>query len=201
MAHDYDADVRKSETNQEYPFAGYGKVLRGIYAETVSAPGKDVLDLGFGTAVLSSFLYSYGYRISGIDFSREMTGAAQEKMPDALLLCSDFTLGLPKELDGKTFGAVLATYSIHHIAPNNRPDYLLSLADRLQEGGKILIGDVMFGTEAEQEACRSKFRDIWDDDELYIIVDKLTPQIEARGLSCRYDRKSFCSGILVIQKK
>lgn len=200
-ARDYDADVQRSESNNEYPFAGYGDVLRGICAEAVSAPGKDVLDLGFGTAVLSSFLYCNGYKISGIDFSQGMIDAARKKMPEALLLCGDFTRGLPEELNGRTFDTVIATYSIHHLAPENRPDFLLACADRLKNGGKILIGDVMFRTEAEQEACRSKFRDIWDDDELYILVDRLAPQIEARGLSCRFDRKSFCSGILVIQRQ
>ena len=126
-ARDYDADVQRSETNSEYPFAGYGDVLRGICGEAVSSPGKDILDLGFGTAVLSSFLYSNGYKISGIDFSQGMIDAARKKMPEALLLCGDFTRGLPEELSGRTFDTVIATYSIHHLAPETgRIFFLLS---------------------------------------------------------------------------
>ena len=200
-AQEYDIDVLKSEEKDEYPFAGYGNVLHGIYLEAAAVPEKNILDIGFGTAVLSSRLYSDGYRVFGIDFSQGMIDAARKKMPEALLVRCDFTKGLPEELDGIAFGSIIATYSLHHMAPERRPDFIRSLSDRLIAGGKILIGDVMFPAKAEYEACKERFLNIWDKDEIYITADELSSELNVRGLSCRFRKMSLCAGILVIEKR
>ena len=52
----YDKSVNLSEEADEYPFAGYKKVLAGIYGIIKSGNGKKILDVGFGTGVLSKKL-------------------------------------------------------------------------------------------------------------------------------------------------
>ena len=54
------------------------------------ACGKQILDIGFGTAVLTAKLYQDGYTITGIDFSKRMIEIAQQKMPGARLIQYDF---------------------------------------------------------------------------------------------------------------
>lgn len=48
-----------------------------------SGAGVRVLDLGFGTGVLTEEPYADGCKICGVDFSRRMVGIAQDKMPRA----------------------------------------------------------------------------------------------------------------------
>ena len=80
----YDESVHLSEEDGEYPFAGYKKVLGEIYRRVMERGGGDVLDVGFGTGVLTSRLYDSGCRIVGVDFSEKMIALAKAKMPEAL---------------------------------------------------------------------------------------------------------------------
>ncbi|MBN3028456.1 class I SAM-dependent DNA methyltransferase [Ruthenibacterium lactatiformans] len=91
----YDASVRHSHDAGEYPFAGYDAVLSLIEARVNSRPGADVLDLGFGTGMLTARLYAAGHPVAGVDFSQNMLDAARAKMPCAELYLYDFTRGLP----------------------------------------------------------------------------------------------------------
>ena len=91
----YDESVRMSEEADQYPFAGYKKLLNTIYSRIRTGEGRRVLDIGFGTATLSSRLYTDGYAITGLDFSREMISCAKVKMPEAVLIQADFSKGLP----------------------------------------------------------------------------------------------------------
>lgn len=68
-ANDYEKSVSTTEKANEYPFAGYKKVLGTIYDIIKSENGKKILDIGFGTGVLSKKLYDEGCLIYGIDFS------------------------------------------------------------------------------------------------------------------------------------
>ena len=54
----YDASVGLSEEAGTYPFAGYKAVLNEIYNRVLSGPHRDVLDIGLGTAVLTTRLYA-----------------------------------------------------------------------------------------------------------------------------------------------
>ena len=52
----YDKSVQLCEEADEYPFAGYRKVLNAIYSAIRMGKGKRILDIGFGTGVLSGRL-------------------------------------------------------------------------------------------------------------------------------------------------
>ena len=57
-------------------------ILRDVYKRQVnSRPGADVLDLGFGTGMLTARLYAAGHPVAGVDFSQNMLDAARAKMP------------------------------------------------------------------------------------------------------------------------
>ena len=86
-AESYDKSVRVSDESDTYPFAGYTAILQEICHRVQSCAGKTVLDIGFGTATLTSKLYDQGYQIYGQDFSGEMIKQAQKKMPQARLNC------------------------------------------------------------------------------------------------------------------
>ena len=102
----YDGSVKRSDEAGEYPFAGYGKILGTIRDRILAAPGRDVLDLGFGTAALTAQLYEAGCRIYGQDFSEGMRALAQEKMPEAKLYPGDFSEALAEELTERQYDAI-----------------------------------------------------------------------------------------------
>ncbi len=188
----YDKSVGLSDENNTYPFAGYRLVLNRIYNEVLSHPGKTVLDLGFGTAVLSSKLYEKGCTIFGQDFSFRMIELAQEKMPDAKLYQGDFSQGLAEELTHRKYDAIIATYSLHHLTDEQKIPFLKNLLSLLWDGGAIYIGDVAFKTRAMLEECRMQTGEQWDDDEIYFVYDELKEALA----NMEFEQVSYCAGVL-----
>ena len=97
-ADDYDKSVGVSDEDRTYPFAGYKDILNKICSNVLAQSGKVVLDIGFGTGILTSKLYENGCHIYGQDFSNKMIELAYEKMPNAKLFQGDFSVGLADEL-------------------------------------------------------------------------------------------------------
>lgn len=93
----YDKSVNISEESNAYPFAGYKDVLNYIYNQVRKQNGVNILDIGFGTGILTTQLYNVGYNITGIDFSTKMIDIAKQKMPHATLIKWDFSKGLPMQ--------------------------------------------------------------------------------------------------------
>ena len=77
----YDKSVGLSDENDRYPFAGYRAMMNALYQRVLAQSGHNVLDIGFGTGILTSRLYEQGCRIYGQDFSARMIELAQAKMP------------------------------------------------------------------------------------------------------------------------
>lgn len=191
-APDYDASVRQTEDAGSYPFAGYRAVLGAIYDRVTARPGARVLDLGFGTGTLTGALYRAGCEVFGQDFSPRMTALAQEKMPDARLYTGDFASGLVPELAALRYDFVVATYSLHHLELEGKIRLLRQLCALLRPGGAVLVGDVAFETDAEQDACRVQAGDEWDDEEHYFVAQTL----RAAFPELRFTALSPCAGVL-----
>ena len=192
----YDASVQLSEESSVYPFAGYKAVLNFIYNQIRPCKVAKILDIGFGTGVLTGRLYDDGYQIFGIDFSQRMLEIAQAKMPNARLYRQDFSQGLPPELDGQRFDFILCTYAIHHLDERQKRDFLHQLLARLTPGGQLLVGDVAFETQAQLEACRRESGGRWDSDEIYPVWETLRPHFP----TLTFWRASSCAGVLSIPK-
>ena len=213
-AWDYDESVRRSENNDEYPFAGYGKVLGFIYnkmrgsdkahyeidrhRERESGNGKSVLDIGFGTGLLTSRLYENGYAVTGMDFSEAMINIAAEKMPEARLMQWDFSKGMPKKLEDSRFDFIVSTYALHHLRDSEKIDFLNSLKSYLKPEGIILIGDVSFETREKLEACKEKNAPDWDEDEYYFVYNEIKGSLEFKSKA--YIPFSHCGGVLVLSQ-
>ena len=192
----YDKDVRIGEESDTYPFAGYQRVLNTVYGIVRGRVGN-VLDIGFGTGILTRRLYDDGYVITGIDFSKRMMEIAKEKMPQANLIQWDFTKGLPKILDA-SFDWIISTYAIHHLTDDQKKPLFLELMGYLKPGGAIVFGDVAFQSLRELEDARTKDHELWDEAEEYLVAD------EIKGIfpdwQVDFLKMSYCSGVLVIKK-
>ena len=195
-AEEYDTSVKLSSEDSTYPFVGYNEIVNKIYDIVISKSNATVLDIGFGTGILTQKLYQYGCAVYGQDFSLKMIELASNKMPNANLYQGDFTKGIVKQLKQRSYDFIVATYSIHHLKEDEKVKFLHELLTLLDKDGMILIGDVMFETQEQLEKCREELLDKWDDDEFYCVVSDLTKEFP----NLQFERISFCSGIISLSK-
>jgi len=199
-ANEYDKTVNLSEENNEYPFAGYKNVLNAIYQQIREKAGATVLDIGFGTGVLTTQLYKSGCQITGVDFSDNMIDIAKEKMPLATLIKWDFSNGLPDEIKNKKFDFIISTYALHHISDKEKVEFIKSLSSLLNPKGKILVGDVSFETKNDYQLCKSKYEQDWDNDEFYFVSEEMQEMMNDLYF-CDYAKISQCAGVLSVRNK
>lgn len=195
-ANGYDESVGLSDTSNTYPFAGYKQILNAIYQGILQTPGAEVLDIGFGTGVLTTRLYQQECRIWGQDFSHRMIELAQQKMPGAHLYCGDFSQGLVQELTARRYDAIVATYSLHHLTDPQKWDFLRDLLPLLRPGGRIYIGDVAFRTRRELNQCRAACGEQWDEDEIYFVFEEL----QAHFAQASFTPFSSCGALIEIAR-
>ncbi len=196
-ADNYDETVQVSEENDLYPFAGYKEILNTIFNEVMQKDNSDVLDIGFGTAVLTNKLYENGHNIDGIDFSSRMIHIAQSKMPSAHLVEWDISNGLPPELTEKKYDSIITTYTLHHLNDEKKVAFIINLQAHLKENGKIYIGDIAFETRDKLEKCRQENSQSWDNDEFYFVDNEITALLQSK---CEFHKISHCGGVFIISK-
>lgn len=199
-ANGYDKSVNLSEESDEYPFAGYKEVLNYIYKQVTGMNRANVLDIGFGTGILTTQLYNSGCNITGIDFSSNMIDIAKQKMPKATLINWNFADGLPDEIKNHYFDYIISTYAIHHLTDKGKINFIKLLTLLLNKTGKIFLGDVSFETRNELEKCKVKYNDYWDNDEFYFIAEEIKKKLN-NECSCEYIKISHCAGVLTIANK
>ncbi len=192
----YDKTVGISDKENTYPFAGYKKVLGFIFQTIMETPNAAVLDIGFGTGTLTTKLYGCGCSIYGQDFSQKMIELASAKMPDAHLYQGDFSKGLAEPLRKQRYDYIIATYSLHHLTDGQKSAFLSVLRDCLKENGKIIIGDVAFETRKDLEQCKRNAGGVWDDDEIYFVIEELRKDFPCLS----FTKISDCAGVLVLNR-
>lgn len=196
----YDKSVKLSDESNEYPFDGYKEVLNYIYKQVREKNNANVLDVGFGTGILTTQLYNNGYSITGIDFSSNMIDIAKQKMPQAKLISWDFSKGLPHDIKNNHFDYIISTYAIHHLTDAEKINLIESLSNMLTSTGKILLGDVSFITKDKLERCKEKYNNDWDNDEFYFVAEEIQKFLDDK-YSCSYIKISECAGVLCITNK
>lgn len=192
----YDRSVGVTEEANEYPFAGYKALMNAIYNRVLTGGAKTVLDIGFGTGVLSAKLAEHGCEIWGQDFSERMLELARAKLPEARLYQGDFSKGLVPALKRNRYDAIVATYSLHHLTDEQKADFIGELLPLLSDEGRLYIGDVAFETRAQMERCQAQAGDEWDDEELYFVAEEWAKRFPGM----RFERFSFCAGLLTLER-
>ena len=196
-AKQYDDDTHASDDDNTYPFAGYRQTLHAVAEKVLSADTvhPSVLDIGFGTGILTQYLYEQGCRITGVDFSQSMLDAAKRKMPDARLIRHDFTDGLPESICNKRYDRIISTYALHHLTDPEKAGFLNQLVSMLEPDGRLIIGDIAFSDASALAACRAACGARWDNEECYFLCDAMQRLFNGR---MRFERTSFCAGVFTI---
>jgi putative AdoMet-dependent methyltransferase len=195
----YDKTVDVSEEKGVYPFAGYRAILNAIFNEVMESEGSRVLDIGFGTGVLTAMLYEKGHHIDGIDFSPRMIALAKPKMPNANLIDWDIATGLPEEIKMKKYDYIVSTYALHHLTDEEKVTFITGLLPLLSDDGKVLIGDIAFQTRQQLEDCKNDSKEFWDNDEFYFVFNEIRSVLKDL---CKLEFLpiSHCGGVIEITK-
>ena len=190
-AADYDQDVADDTS---FPFDGYSHVLALIVERAAVGSGAAALDLGIGTGNLSELLARQGCRIWGLDFSAEMLVRAAAKLPGAVLGQIDLRAEWPQDFQ-RRYDAIVSAYTFHHFTlPEKAGLVLRLLQEYLIPGGRLVIGDVSFRNQMEQDALKHKLGDEWED-EYYWLADETAAAFAQRGIQTKYTKVSSCAGV------
>ncbi len=102
------------------------------------ADANPIVDVGCGPGHIAAFLADTGAKVSGVDLSPGMVAVANREYPDL-----DFSVGnlfqLLKPRAAIGWGAVLAWYSLVHLAASELPSAVGALARTLAPGGLLAL--------------------------------------------------------------
>ena len=106
------------------------RVLEGLPA------GAKVLDLGCGTGEpIARHIAQLGYRVTGIDESREMLAIARQVVPEAAFIHADMvTVNITDR-----FAAAVAWDSMFHVERKHHVGIYHKLSSCLEPGGRVLL--------------------------------------------------------------
>lgn len=124
----------------------------------VRAAGLPVVEVGSGPGHVTAYLADHGADATGIDFSPAMVDEARRRFPDRNFQVGDLRrLARPPTSSG--WAAVLAWYSLIHLAASELPDAVAALVRPLDPGGWLVLGlhagaeirhvDELFGHEVD----------------------------------------------------
>jgi ubiquinone/menaquinone biosynthesis C-methylase UbiE len=150
--------------------------------------GKNILDVGCGPGRYINKFFEKGFKIIGIDLSRELLEIAIEKHPKTSFAIMDMC---NLAFQDQSFNGLWVCASFHHI-----PNDLKSLA--LNEFYRVLVprGKVFISVK-EGETEQFKAIDIMDGEERffsYSTIETLSSLMKAAGFQIiEQDKNSWCS--------
>jgi len=184
----------------KFPFHGYYDLLALCQSLVNPEPGFKVLDVGIGTGLLSQELYKQGCSISGVDFSEEMLGKAESKMPNGNFHKVDVARDRLGILNEQQFDRIISSYFFHHLDHEQKVSFLAQAIEKnLCENGKIIIADVGFETRSDYEKAHEKYKDSWDEDEHYLCGEEIVSTLSSEGIKMTYRQVNFCAGLLLCE--
>ena len=100
------------------------------------AGGAPVADVGCGPGHVGVHIAAAGAEVTGFDLSPEMIAIARDRYPELRFEVGDLT-ELPALTDGTGWGAIVAWYSLIHLASSELPPAIAILSSALRPGGWI----------------------------------------------------------------
>ena len=127
-----------SDEANTYPFAGYKKRYSPDLSDRHADPKTTVLDIGFGTAVLTAKLYEQRlhHLRAGLLIQNDRTGV-RKKCRAHIYIRAIFTQGLVEPLRNRRYDYIIATYALHHPTDAQKVVFLSALRGCLNENGKF----------------------------------------------------------------
>ena len=139
----------------------WGPYILGLITDFCKAEGKTVTDLGCGTGVITNFLASKGFEVTGVDLSPDMLAIASsgDETGTVSWICADIT-----SYEGPTCGCFISTMdTIGHITDKDSLTKMFASVAGLLEDGGIFILDATTKHHFEDTLGENVFYEDYDD--------------------------------------
>jgi ubiquinone/menaquinone biosynthesis C-methylase UbiE len=126
---------------------GLVKVVERVIVEGAPGPGQRVVDLGCGSGQLALRIAPVAGTVLGVDVSKAMIDLLDEHARSAGLTNVEGR-AVPIEhldLEPGSVDLVVSNYALHHLRDPDKAAAVRQAAGWLRPGGKLVIGDMMFG--------------------------------------------------------
>lgn len=128
-------------------------VVEAVLRECRQMPGAVAVDLGAGSGGVTIPLARTCSRVLAVDVSEPLLGhlaekAATEDVRNIEVLTQPIEA---LELDPTSLDLVVSNYALHHLRDADKASLLERGYDWLRPGGRMVIGDMMFGRAATAE--------------------------------------------------
>lgn len=193
----YGASIHLLDDHDEYPVAGYASVLNEVYKSIHEAEGKKVLVAGVGTGIIAKKLYKEGYDIYGMEMSESLEEAEEDDMPNAHLICCDYSMGMPLNFVREEFDVAYSVYAFHHLDDREQKDLITDIYRHLKTGGKIIIAGLAFENMKTLKAFKKANKEKWLYEHMYIVYDEIKREFP----EATWKQISKCAGVVEIVKE
>jgi ubiquinone/menaquinone biosynthesis C-methylase UbiE len=141
---------QRADSWEHHGSAGLGQVVDAVLAAAGAEPGTTTVDLGCGTGELALPLAQKGAHVTAVDISSAMVRRLEEKAADAQL---DTIVGVVSSMEAfqlppESIDLVVSNYALHHLRDRDKEVLVRSAARWLRPGGRMVVGDMMFGRGA-----------------------------------------------------
>jgi uncharacterized protein YceH (UPF0502 family) len=113
-------------------------LLDRVAAEAAEASDLPVVEVGSGPGHVTAYLARAGVAATGIDQSPAMVAEARRRFPGVSFETGDLRR-LARPATSAAWSAVLAWYSLIHLAASELPDTLAALVRPLAPGGRLVL--------------------------------------------------------------
>lgn len=140
---------RRAATWDDDGSAGLGAVVEAVLRECRRVPGAVAVDLGAGSGQVTIPLARTCGRVLAVDVSPSLLEGLAEKA-DADGIRSIELVESPIEtldLPPRSLDLVVSNYTLHHLRDVDKARLLRRSFDWLKPGGRLVIGDMMFGRQ------------------------------------------------------
>lgn len=153
---------RRAASWDHHGVTGLPAIIAAVLARANVEEGGVAVDLGCGTGALALPLAERGAKVTGVDLSPGMTELLEKKAAEAGLTVTSVVAPIEHlELPAESVDLVVSNYTLHHLRDPDKQAVVRAAAGWLRPGGRLVIGDMMFGrgaTSRDREIIGSKIK-------------------------------------------
>lgn len=190
LAHGAEARDERVRASYDAVATAYADKTSGLLSElpferwlldrvAAHAAGGPVVEVGCGPGYVTAYLAEAGADATGIDLSPGMVAAARQRFPDGVYEVGDLRR-LMRPTTAPGWAAVLAWYSLVHLAPSELPGAVEALTRPLAPGGWLVLS-MHAGSEVRHHD--EWFEQPVDLDFVFHEEDEVTELVTAAGLA------------------
>lgn len=129
---------------------GLAAVVEAVVGQADAGPATRAVDLGCGTGQVTLPLARRAAEVVAVDISAAMIGILRENADrDGIRNVKPVVAALERlELPAGSADLIVSNYALHHLADEDKRRLVGRAGTWLRPGGRIVIGDMMFGRGA-----------------------------------------------------